>query len=250
MSLAADTVSETKHPDEVRVPDITGSRLFVWALVATVAVGVIARVLFVAGWTWGTPLHGDPLYFQQSAAHIANGRGYVDRFLGKGHLVPTAVHPPALSFLLAGLDLIHIRSVDAHRLGLALVSAIGVLAMGLLGRRVAGPGVGLFAAGIAALDPLWVQWGGFLMSESLYLVIVPTMLLFALRCLDRPNRWDCLALGLLIGLATLTRSEAVDFVLLLGIVVLVLATRVWRERMVFALVFLVGVGSHCQPTGG
>ena len=115
--------------------------------------------------------------------------------------------------------------------------------MGLFGRRLAGPGVGLFAAGIAALDPLWVQQGGFLMSESLYLVIVPTMLLFALRCIDRPNRWDFLVLGFLIGIATLTRSEAVDFVLLLGLVVVVLAVgpgdnvwfRPWRSRRCWPL---------------
>ena len=151
--------------------------------------------------------------------------------------MPTAVHPPAFSSLLAGLDLVDIRSVDAHRIALAFISAVGVLAMGLLGRRLAGPGVGLLAAGIAALDPLWVQYGGFLMSESLNLVIVPTMLVFALRCIDRPNPWDLLVLGLLIGIATLTRSEAVDFVLLLGLVVVVLAvgpgenvwSRPWRS---------------------
>jgi hypothetical protein len=112
---------------------------------------------------------------------------------------------------------------------------------------LAGPAVGLLAAAIAALDPLWVQWGGFLMSESLYLVIVPAMLLFALRCMDRSNPWDFLALGLLIGIATLTRSEAVDFVVLLGVVVVVFATGAWWERIVFAMVFLAGAGLFLVP---
>ena len=161
--------------------------------------------------------------------------------------MPTAEHPPAFSFLLAGLDLVHVRSVDAHQVALAFISSLGVLVMGHLGRRLGGPGVGLLAAGIAALDPLWVQWGGFLMSESLYLVIVPAMLLFALRCLDRPNPWDFLALGLLVGIATLTRSEAVDFVVLLGFVVVLLATRAWSSRMLFAMVFLAGVGLLLVP---
>ena len=128
-----------------------------------------------------------------------------------------------------------------------LISSLGVLALGLLGRRVAGAGVGLIAAGIAAIDPLWVQWGGFVMSESLYLVVVPLMLLLALRCLDRPNRWDFLALGLLVGIATLIRSEAIDFVVLLGAVVLVLATRSWHDRAVFAAVYLAGLGLLLVP---
>ncbi len=187
------------------------------------------------------------MFFQQSAAKLAQGKGYVDQFLGRGPLVPTAEHPPALSFLLAGLDVVHIRSVDAHRVALAVISSLGVLAVGLLGRRLAGPRVGLLAAVLAAVDPLWVQWGGFVMSESLYLVIVPTMLLVALRCLDRPNRWDFFALGLLVGLATLTRSEAVDFVLVLGGLVLLLATSAWRDRLAFAALFLMGVGLLLVP---
>ena len=55
------------------------------------------------------------------------------------------------------------------------------------------------------------------MSESVYLVVIPTMLLFALRCIDRPKWWDFAILGVLIGIAALTRSEAVDFIILLGI---------------------------------
>jgi 4-amino-4-deoxy-L-arabinose transferase-like glycosyltransferase len=223
-------------------------RRFGLALAAMVAIGIVARLLFVFGWTWGVPIHGgDPLFFQQTAAQIAHGNGYVDRFLGQGPLVPTAEHPPAFSLVLAALDLVHIRSIDAHRAALAFISAGGVLAMGLFGRRLAGSGVGLLAAGIAALDPLWVQWGGYLMSESIYLVIVPTMLLFALRCIDRPNRWDFAVLGVLIGVATLTRSEAVDFVLLLGVPVVVFAAGRWRERGVLGLALLAGMALVIGP---
>jgi 4-amino-4-deoxy-L-arabinose transferase-like glycosyltransferase len=189
MSATVDTAPEPAPVLKAETPDRAGHRRFAWALGGIVCVGVVARLLFIAGWTWNERLSGDPLFYQQSAAHLAHGQGYVSHFFGQKALVPTAEHPPAFSSLLAVLDLVHIQSTDAHRIALAFFSSLGVLAMGLLGRRLAGPHVGLIAAGIAALDPLWVQWGGFLMSESLYLVIVPTMLLVALRCLDRPNRW-------------------------------------------------------------
>ncbi len=247
MNLTVDDARQSGGSPDAATARHDGSQRFGWALGGIVFIGIVARILFIAGWTWGAPLHGDPLFFQQSAAHIAGGKGYVDRFLGKGPLVPTAVHPPAFSFVLAGLDLVHLRSADAHRIALACISSAGVLALGLFGRRLAGPGVGLLAAAIAALDPLWVQQGGFIMSESLYLVVVPTMLLFALRCIDRRSRWDFLALGLLTGMATLTRSEAVDFVLLLGVVVVLVAAAPWRERLVFTVVFLAGVGLLLVP---
>jgi 4-amino-4-deoxy-L-arabinose transferase-like glycosyltransferase len=247
VSLIAETARESKDLSKSVTAWVEGSHRFAWALGGIVVIGIVARILFIVGWTWGAPLHGDPAFFQQTAAHIAQGKGYAQPLLGTGNLEPTAAHPPVFSALLAGLDFVHIRSVDAHRIALAFISAGGVLAMGLFGRRLAGSTVGLVAAGIAALDPLWVQWSGFVMSESIYLVIIPTMLLFALRCLDRPNRRSFAALGVLIGLATLTRSEAVDFVVLLSVPVVVLAASSWRNRLVFGLVLLAGVGLIVAP---
>jgi 4-amino-4-deoxy-L-arabinose transferase-like glycosyltransferase len=222
-------------------------RRFNAALAAIVLFGVMARILFVLGWTIGAPLHGDPLFFQQAAAQIAQGHGYVTLFLDKGSLVPTAEHPPVFPLLLAAFDLVGIQSADAHRIVLAIISSGGVLAMGMLGRRLAGPAVGLVAAGIAAIDPLWVQQSGFLMSESIYLVIIPTMLLFALRCIDRPSRRDIAVLGVLIALATLTRSEALDFLVLLGVPVVLLAVRPWRDRITFGMLLLAGVALLIGP---
>jgi 4-amino-4-deoxy-L-arabinose transferase-like glycosyltransferase len=216
-------------------------RAFTLALGGLVLVGALARVLFAVHWSFGRPLHGDPLSYQQIAADLAHGKGYVAHFLGKGPLVPTAEHPPVFSGVLAVLDLVGLQSPDAHRIALSLIGSGGVLAMGLLGRRVAGPAVGLVAAVIAALSPLWVQQSGFVMSESVYLVVIPTMLLFALRCIDRPNRWDFFALGALIGIATLTRGEAVDFVVLLGGVVVLVAAHRWKDRLMVGLLVAAGI---------
>lgn len=246
MTRANGVACESQKGTSYGVP-IAGRGGFNAALAGIVLLGVLARILFVLGWTMGAPLHGDPLFFQNSAALIAHGKGYVAPFLGKGLLVPTAEHPPVFPFVLATLDFVGIQSADAHRIALAIISSGGVLAMGLLGRRLAGPAVGLVAAGIAALDPLWVQQSGFLMSESIYLIVIPTMLLIALRCIDRPNLWDIAVLGILIGLATLTRSEAVDFVVFLGAPVVVLAVHRWRDRVLFGFVLLAGVGLLVGP---
>ena len=129
--------------------DGSWSRRFGVALIVIVAIGIVTRLLFVFGWTWGAPLHGDPGFFQQTAASLANGKGYAHQFLETGPLVPTASFPPVFTSVLAALDIMGIRSIDAHRIALAFISAGGVLAVGLIGRRLAGPWVGLLAAGIA-----------------------------------------------------------------------------------------------------
>ena len=57
------------------------------------------------------------------------------------------------------------------------------------------PSVGLVAAAFAAFSPLWVQWGGRLLSESLYLVVIPLLLWVALECVDRPSWWHLWGCG-------------------------------------------------------
>jgi peptidoglycan/LPS O-acetylase OafA/YrhL len=162
-----------------------GVRWFLPGLLAIVVLGIGIRVGFAIGWTFGKPLGGDALFFHQSAATLANGRGYLTNFLGSSRLVPTAERPPLFPMLLGSLDLMGFHSVDAQRIALALISSLGVFLTGILGHRVAGPVVGLLAAVIAAVQPLWFQFSGTLMSESLYLVVVPAVLRGALICPSR-----------------------------------------------------------------
>ena len=138
-------------------------------------------------------------------------------------------------------DLLGLHSIDAQRLALACVTCSSILVMGLLGRKVAGPIVGIIAAVIAALNPLWLGLVGALMSESIYLIIIALMLLLALRCLDRPNIGRFTILGVVMALATLTRSEAIDFVVFLGLPLLIFASVPWKRHGLFGLAFLAGL---------
>lgn len=146
---------------------------FVPALSALAVLGVVARVLYAVIWETGTVLGGDPKFFEQTAASLFDGQGYAAPFLGRGGPVPTALHPPLFSLVLALLNVVRLESADAHRIALAFICAGSVIVMGLLGRRLMGPAAGLVAAGCAALSPLWIQWGGRLLSESVYLIVIP-----------------------------------------------------------------------------
>ena len=155
-------------------------------------------------------------------------------------LVASAAHPPLFSCVLAVLDLLGLTSLNEQRIAMAVVGSVAVFIMGLLGREVAGPAVGIAAALIAALDPLWLGPTGALMSESVYLVLIPLVLLLALRCLSKPTYWSFGTLGLAIALAVLTRSEAIDFVVLLGVPLLLMVRVPWRNRGILGLAMIVG----------
>jgi 4-amino-4-deoxy-L-arabinose transferase-like glycosyltransferase len=194
------------------------------ALLAISAVGLAARLLFALS-RESYPLPGDGRYYYQTGKLIAAGKGLVDPAAG----TPTAQHPPVLSSFLALLDLLGISSVEAQRIALAIVSTAAVPLVYLLGRKVAGSVAGLVAAAIAAISPLWFQPGGQLMSESLYLIAISAMLWLALLVVEQPTLWRVIALGSTIGIATMTRSEAIWFIA--GAVVLVVVVARWRRAL-------------------
>ena len=220
---------------------------FVLALAVLVLLGVALRIAYAVVWENGTTLVGDPQFFQQTAASLSHGYGYAVDVPGTRQPAPTALHPPMFPIVLALLDLVRLQSAEAHRIALAFISAVSVVAMGLLGRRLMGPGVGLVAATFAAFSPLWVQWGGRLLSESLYLVVIPVLLWVALKCVDRPSWWSFGVTGVVIGVATLTRSEALAFVVVLGVPLVLLGSRNWRKRATYAMAVVAGVAIIVGP---
>ena len=68
-------------------------------------------------------------------------------------LVATAAHPPLFSSVLAVFDTLGLKSLTEQRVALAIVGSLAVLIMGLLGREVSGPAVGIGAALISGAGP-------------------------------------------------------------------------------------------------
>jgi hypothetical protein len=209
-------------------------------------VGVVVRLVLVT--TVAFPLASDAVVYRFLAKNLTDGRGYDSWSSPTSHkLVATAAHPPLFSCVLAVFDVLGLQSLNEQRIALAVVGSLAVLIMGLLGREVAGPAVGIGAALIAALDPVWLGPIGALMSESIYLVIIPLVMLLAVRCLAKPTWWRFGALGLAIALAALTRSEAIDFVVLLGVPLLLMIGVPWRSRCMLGAALILGVSLLLGP---
>jgi 4-amino-4-deoxy-L-arabinose transferase-like glycosyltransferase len=180
--------------------------------------GLAIRLVYALVVLRGVPVEGDGLEFHILANQLAHGDGYIQPLIvSPGHVV-TADKPPLYPLLLTIPSLLGWKTLVAHRLLSCLMGAVLVVAVGLLGRRVGGERVGLMAAGLAAVYPLLVALDGSLRSESLYAPLIAFTLLAAYRLVDRPGFGRAALLGALVGLAALTRSEA----LLLGGLLLVL----------------------------
>jgi len=178
----------------------------------------------------------DSQVYRRIAHHLVNGHGYTIRDYHTHQLVPTAAHPPAFPFLLAGLDLVGLTSKLQQRVVLGAIAAIGVVLTGFVARHVAGNAAGIVAAFIAALHPLWFQHAAMGVSESLYLVVIPLLLLVAVHAADRPTWKWMAALGASVGLAALSRSEGTLFFVALVVPLAIVVCPNWKKRLTAMLV--------------
>jgi 4-amino-4-deoxy-L-arabinose transferase-like glycosyltransferase len=192
-------------------------RSFRARLAGIVAVGVALRLVHVLAIAPSTAIFTDGFFFHWVGKAVADGHGYVNpaEFFFKGHSIPTATHPPLYTFVIAAATKLGITGDEAQR-SLGCAFGAGTIALvGLLGRRVAGEAVALIAAGIAACYPLLIAADGALMSETIYALLIALVLLAAYRLRDAPSARRAAILGVAIGLAALTRPEALLLVLLL-----------------------------------
>lgn len=219
-----------------------------WLLgIAVTAFGL--RVLYML--TIAPPLYGfaDEAFYYHASNVIAQGHGYSEPFLVLfyGKYVPTAVHPPLWPAVLSILSVFTAPTsgsgslvgtvADLHRGVTCLCGATVVVIVGLLGRRIGDWRVGLVAAAVAALYPHFIALDGDLLAEPLYGVIVGSVLLVGYRFAERPTAWGGFGMGLLVGLAALTREEALWFI---PVLLVPLAWRARRHRLRLSLVAVLG----------
>jgi 4-amino-4-deoxy-L-arabinose transferase-like glycosyltransferase len=207
------------------------SFLLVLAVIAAVALAVrLVYALAIA-----PPIVGldDDSFFHQTALELADGHGYVATFsvFIFGQKQPTASHPPLYPLILAAPAKLGVRGLDAQRMVGVLAGTLTVVAVGLMARRVGGRRAGFVAAGLCAVYPAFVAADGAIMSESLFGCLVAFALLQTLVLLSRPSLRGTALLGLLVGLAALTRSEGLLLIPLLAIP-LVLAAPAQGIRLV------------------
>jgi 4-amino-4-deoxy-L-arabinose transferase-like glycosyltransferase len=220
---------------------------FAARLLSIAAVGLAARLVYALVVMHGRPIRGDGREFHLLANVLADAHAYVQPFLyfHAGHTeIPTAEKPPLYPLALAVPSAVGLDTNTAHQVTSCLMGAAGVLLIGLLGRRVGGDRAGLVAAAVAAVYPALVMLDFSLRSESLYVPLVAVCLLAAYRLVDSPSRRSGALLGLAIGLAALTRGEALLLLALLAVPVLGLTPRPGRLRLAGAVAvgFLVVVG--------
>jgi len=185
-----------------------------WALLA---VALVLRLVVVVT-TFDTPTTLDPADFSRNGWSFAQGHGLPpsNRAPAGG---PSAFRPPAYPVFLGNVYAVVGR--EAPAMARLVQTVLGTLAVGLIGliaARIWGRRVGMLALGIAAIAPPLVILSTALVSEALFIPVMLAAVLAALeaRRSSRPLRW-AIVTGVLVGVAELTRTNALVLLPALGL---------------------------------
>ena len=214
---------------------------FAGRLAVVAALGLLLRAVYLYGPARHVVGIGDWWFYHWQPGLIVNGHGFSDpwQVLATRTYRPSASHPPLYSILLSGLYVLGGHGALIQRsLGLVL-GTITLVLVGLVGRRVGGDRLGVIAALLYAVYPVMIAVDADLMSEVLYGPLIAGMLLAAFALHDHPTSRRALVLGAIIGLAALTRTEALLFVPFLLLPVAWRARPTGRSRGVLAGVGLL-----------
>jgi 4-amino-4-deoxy-L-arabinose transferase-like glycosyltransferase len=214
---------------------------FTLGLAAAAALALTVRWVFISVVDPQVPRIGDASAYHLLANNLAAGRGYIRPFdlliLHKVHA--TAEYPPLFPAVVSVASWLGAKSVYAQRMCMGLVGTATVIVVGVVGRRVAGATAGITAALIAAVYPMLFQSDATLMSETVFALLVATAVLLAYQVADQPTVGRFAGLGLVIGLATLTRAEGGLLALFLVVPLAArLVDQTMRRRVVLGVVGL------------
>jgi hypothetical protein len=183
---------------------------------------LLLRVTYVLMQRRDFPLKGDDFFYHWQGRALADGLGFINPFSWRAldRLDPTAAHPPLYSLFVGGVSKLGLTSPLSHRLASCLLGAAAVAVIGLVAHRIAGARAGWLAAGLAAVYPnLWIN-DGMLTSETLYALLIALVLLVSYQWIEEPGGWRLVLLGALVGLASLTRPEAILLVPFMSLAIL------------------------------
>jgi hypothetical protein len=191
-------------------------RWLVWLGLIAVA-GLALRIAYVLITKNPRAVGGDSFYYHHGANLLVEGRAFPDpiELLQRHNEVPGAAHPPGYIVALAIPSLFRLDTFLIHQIWSCIIGAGTVFLVGITGREIAGPQVGLIAAVTAAVYPNVWFYDSVVMSETLILFTTTLTILLAYRFANRRSIGYAIGLGVSVGAAALTRAESILLVPLL-----------------------------------
>jgi len=197
------TVPLPKSDNVAPAPDPFGDWSKVDAkLLAIFALGVLARIVWLI-WRAGV-IEPEGVYYARLGENLASGAGWIGIHAHGLQLF----YPPLYPMLISTLYKINHNAEAAGQLVSLVFGSLFIFPIFFIGREMYSERVAYIAASLTALQPILVGFSATVYCESLYFFLLYTGICFGIRAARELSFRNGMVSGLLIGLAYLTRSEA------------------------------------------
>jgi len=150
-------------------------------------------------------LWGDARDFDELAWNLLEGNGFTQ----SETYLPSSFRPPLYPVLLAALHGIFGPGLVAPRLVQALLGALVVPVGYLIAKRLFGGGVARLTGIGIALHPILIYFGAWIISDTLFVLLFTSTILFAVITAERASILPAVLTGVSLGLSVLTRPQGV-----------------------------------------
>ncbi|HYV34497.1 MAG TPA: glycosyltransferase family 39 protein [Gemmataceae bacterium] len=160
----------------------------------------------------------------------------------------TSIRPPLYPLLVAGVyTLFGLENFQAVRLIQAVMSLLNVVVLYGLGKEIASRRTALWLAGLFCFYPSFLGFNNLLLTETLFTLLLCTFCyLIILACKRQAMRYLLVA-GVVLGLATLTRSILWMFPPVLALFLLICWQGSWPRRFVAVLAVVLPFALTMTP---
>lgn len=205
-------------------------------LILTVVVRIIYLLVYQNIPEWDQ-LTVDNNYHHHLAQSIANGNIFGDT---------TYFRAPFYVFCLGLLYAVFGTSLWVGRLFGIAIGIVSVFMTYLLGRRIANKRVGIIAALIHAVYPLTLYFEAELLLDPLFTLLLQIAVYLLIIWLEKKTPHKALAVGLILGLAAITRPTALVILPLLIIAAIIYRKSIPKYAIQLSL-FVIGSGLVIIP---
>jgi hypothetical protein len=209
------------------------SRFPVWAWALT---GVACRLAWIALFPANPSSDG--------ATYLSIAQSWIE--LGRYPNESSATWPVGYSLFLALWLYVFPSSWIACTTSNVLLFIFGIFGVARLGKALAGPSAGKFAAALFALWPNLIFNSATPEKEMLILALLPWAVFFLLQALNTRRMLPILTCGLIFGAAILVQPS-LQFLPPVCAVVLVIVIRSWRHSLMLATALLLGAMTVIAP---
>ena len=176
-----------------------------WLLIFLVALALRVGYVWVAAGPAAVP-SSDSLEYDTVAWNLASGAGFA--LNGAAGPYPTAFVPPVVPWVTSLLYRAVGHRFFASLLLQCLIGALIPLLLAAFASATFGGSVARIAAWLAAVHPLLVFFSGYLLTETTFTAVLLAALIGSAAWLKTPRPGRALGVGMLWGLASLTRPTA------------------------------------------